>query len=213
VSQDRRCPNCGALVSEDAEWCGQCFTSLRQSEPEPEPPPEPQAAPRPAAAAATATPKRPAFWPCTVCGSQNPIALDVCATCGTPFATVMRGVERRRVDPQLARTRSLLFPGAGHAALGHTVDGFARGAVFALSLAVAIFLAVTVPHRPLMVLAIVVLLAFAAGVYAVSLAETKQLSAGGGLIVPSRVLLWVAVGVMFLIVAVIAVSIAGNARR
>ena len=24
--EERRCPNCGALVSEDAAWCGQCFT-------------------------------------------------------------------------------------------------------------------------------------------------------------------------------------------
>jgi hypothetical protein len=31
--------------------------------------------------------------------------------------------------------------------------------------------------------------------------------------VPSKVLLWGAVGVMFLIVAAIALSIAGNARR
>jgi hypothetical protein len=46
-----------------------------------------------------------------------------------------------------------------------------------------------------------------------SLAETNQLSAGGGLIMPSRMLLWAAVGLMFLIVAVIALSIAGNARR
>ena len=211
MSDERRCPNCGALVSEEAEWCGQCFTSLREPEPEPEPEPAPPAQPvtTPAASAASG----PAFWPCTVCGAQNPIAYDVCATCGTAFATVMRGVTRRSVDPQLARTRSLWFPGAGHAILGYSMDGFARGAAFTLSLAVAIFLAVSVAHRPLMMLAIAVLLAFAAGIYLLSFAETKQLAAGRGLIVPSRILLWGAVGVMFLIVAVIAMSIAGNARR
>jgi hypothetical protein len=201
-------------VSEDAEWCGQCFTSLREPEPEPVPDPAPIVAdpPQPAAAADPAS-REPAFWPCTVCGAQNPIAADVCATCGTPFATVMRGVSRSAVDPRVARTRSLLFPGAGHAALGYPVDGFARGAVFALSLVVAIFLAVTVPRSALMLLAIGLLLACAIGVYALSLAETKQLSARGGLLVPSKVLLWGAVGVMFLIVAAIALSIAGNARR
>jgi hypothetical protein len=204
-------------VSEDAEWCGQCFTSLREPEPEPAPDPVP-AAPQAAAAQPAATAevgsREAAFWPCTVCGAENPIALDVCATCGTPFATVMRGVARSAVDPRVARSRSLLFPGAGHAALGYPVDGFARGAVFALSLGVAIFLAVTMPHTALMLLAIGLLLACAIGVYALSLAETKQLSErGGGLLVPSKVLLWGAVGVMFLIVAAIALSIAGNARR
>jgi len=203
-------------VSEDAEWCGQCFTSLREPEPEPAPDPIPvvpqPAATQPAASAESGS-REAAFWPCTVCGAQNPIALDVCATCGTPFATVMRGVERSAVDPQVARTRSLLYPGAGHAVLGYPVDGFARGAVFALSLGVAIFLAVTMPRTALMLLAIGLLLACAIGVYALSLAETKQLSEGGGLLVPSKVLLWGAVGVMFLIVAAIALSIAGNARR
>lgn len=216
MTEERRCPNCGALVSEDAEWCGQCFTSLR--EPDPEPDPQPVSAPIPAASPQPAVVTEPGsqeapFWPCTVCGAQNPIALDVCATCGTPFATVMRGVARSAVDPHVARTRSMLFPGAGHAALGYSVDGFARGAVFALSLGVAIFLAVTVPRSALMLLAIGLLLACAIGVYALSLAETKQLSERGGLLVPSKVLLWGAVGVMFLIVAAIALSIAGNARR
>jgi hypothetical protein len=199
-------------VSEDAEWCGQCFTSLREPDPEPAPLPIPPA-PSQAAAAGEPASSEAAFWPCTVCGAQNPIALDICATCGTPFATVMRGVERSAVDPHVARTRSLLFPGAGHAALGYPVDGFARGAVFALSLGVAIFLAVTVPRSALMLLAIGLLLGCAIGVYALSLAETKQLSERGGLLVPSKVLLWGAVGVMFLIVAAIALSIAGNARR
>ncbi len=148
-----------------------------------------------------------------MCGAQNPIDLDVCATCGTPFATMMRGLERIDVDPRLARARSLLFPGAGHAALGYTMDGFARGAVFTLSLGVAIFLAVTVPRSGLMLLAITLLVASAVGVYVLSLAETKQLSERGGLLVSSKLLLWGAVGVMFLIVGAIALAIATNARR
>ena len=214
MSEERRCPNCGALVSEDAEWCGQCFASLRE-EPEPESVPvePPPAVLPPVATPADATSGEAPFWPCTVCGAQNPIALDVCATCGTPFATVMRGVSRSSVDPQLARTRSLLFPGAGHAALGYTLDGFARGAVFTLSLVVAIFLAVTVPHRPVMLLAIGLLVASAIGVYVLSLAETKQLSERGGLLVPSKLLLWGSVVLMFLIVVAIAFSIATNTQR
>ena len=219
MTEDRRCPNCGALVSEDAEWCGQCFADLRppqpgaQPEPEPAAPPEPTAVAEPRASASSSAQRTAAFWPCTVCGADNPIALDVCATCGTPFATVMRGATRRRADPRLARTRSLLFPGAGHAALGYPMDGFARGAVFTLALVAALFLTVTMPHTGLVLFAIAALVASAAGIYVLSLTETDRLSAGGGLIVPSRILLWGAVGVMFLIVVVIAVSIAGNGRR
>jgi hypothetical protein len=223
MAEERRCPTCGALVSEDAEWCGQCFTSLR------EPPPAPQpAAPAPAAPAApfesapvSATSgdvepagRQAAFWPCSVCGTRNPIAFEVCETCGTPFATVMRGVDRQQVDPKVARTRSMIFPGAGHAMLGFPIDGFARGAVFTLSLGLAIFLWMSVPRSGPMLLAITLLVGTAVGVYALSLTETRQLSErGGGLLIPSKYLLWGCVALMFLIVGTIALSIAGNARR
>jgi ribosomal protein L40E len=217
MAEERRCPTCGALVSEDAEWCGQCFTSLREPPLVPEPTaPEPAA---PFAATATSgdgepTQRQAAFWPCSVCGAHNPIAFEVCETCGTPFAAVMRGVDRQRADPRVARTRSMIFPGAGHAVLGYPIDGFARGAVFALSLGLAIFLAVTVPRSGPMLLAITLLVGTAVGVYALSLTETRQLSErGGGLLIPSKYLLWGCVALMFLIVATIALSIAGNARR
>jgi ribosomal protein L40E len=222
MAEERRCPTCGALVSEDAEWCGQCFTSLREPSAPPEPAvPEPPAFEPavPAAATATAgeaqsTPRQAAFWPCSVCGAHNPIAFEVCETCGTPFAAVMRGVERQQVDPRVARTRSMIFPGAGHALLGYPIDGFARGAVFALSLGLAIFLAVSVPRSGPMLLAITLLVATAVGVYALSLTETRQLSErGGGLLIPSKYLLWGCVALMFIIVGTIALSIAGNARR
>jgi ribosomal protein L40E len=219
MANERRCPNCGALVSEDAEWCGQCFTSLREPEPEPAP-----SVPHAAKTAATLTevvgsdataesPRQEAFWPCTVCGAHNLIAFDVCETCGTPFATVMRGTAQPDVDPKVARTRSILFPGAGHAALGYPIDGFARGAVFTLSLGLAIFLAITVPRSAPMLLAITLLVGTAVGVYVLSLTETQQLSERRGLLIPSRYLLWGAVGLMFISVAMIALAIAGNTRR
>jgi hypothetical protein len=228
MAEERRCPTCGALVSDDAEWCGQCFTSLREPAAAPEPPsareppaaPEPTA-PDPVATTPTVTPgegeaptRQAAFWPCSVCGAHNPIAFEVCETCGTPFATVMRGVDRQRVDPKVARTRSMVFPGAGHAVLGYPIDGFARGAVFALSLGLAIFLWVSVPRSGPMLLAVTLLVATAAGVYALSLTETRQLSErGGGLLIPSKYLLWGCVAWMYVIVATIALSVAGNARR
>src|SRR5439155_1155440 len=83
---DLRCPNCGALVSEDAAWCGQCFAPLGRA---PEPPPAAQPT-EIATGATTERAERPMpFWPCPVCGGKNPIQLDSCATCGTPFAQLM----------------------------------------------------------------------------------------------------------------------------
>ena len=212
---ERRCPNCDALVSDDADWCGQCFTDLRRSPPPPPAPPvaavepahaspDPEAAPRP-----TGDP----FWPCSVCGAHNPIVLEVCETCGTPFAAVMRGVTKRDVDAQAALTRSLVFPGAGHAMLGYPIDGFARGVLFVLSVGLVIFLSVAALHTAVMLLAIMLMLGLAIGVYVLSAVEIKELAARGRLMVPSKFLLWVSVGVMFLVVGAIALSVATSTRR
>jgi ribosomal protein L40E len=211
------CSNCGALVSADADWCGQCFFDLRPP-PVPPPPPEapaetpgaPAAAP---AATATAADRSDAFWPCSVCGARNPIALEVCATCGTPFAAVMRGTARQRIDPEVARKRSLLFPGAGHAMLGYPLDGFARSALFVLALVLALLLLIAVPGSGPALLAIVLTVGLAVGVYILSAVEIDDLAARGHLIVPSKFLLWGGVAVMFLVVGAIALSVATSARR
>src|SRR4051795_2054336 len=221
MSPERRCPNCGALVSDDAEWCGQCFTSLR------EPPPQPpetvpavvETAPV-ANGAAAAAPARPehdepigAFWPCPICGTRNPIVLEACEVCGTPFAVVMRGETRREVDADAAFRRSLLFPGLGHAMLGYSLDGFARGAVFALAVVVLIFLPLSVPTTALTILATVLSAAAAIGIYAMSAVETKRLTQRRGLVIESRFLLWGAVGLMMVTVGAIALSVASETRR
>jgi hypothetical protein len=225
VSPDRRCPNCGALVSEDAEWCGQCFTSLREPEPPPVPAPTAPAAEAAKAAegapsadaleAATARSEEPigAFWPCPVCGTRNPIVLEACEVCGTPFAAVMRGDTRRDADPDAAFRRSLLFPALGHSMLGYPLDGFARGAVFALAVLVAIFLPLSVPTTPLTILAVVLSVAAAAGIYVLSAAEVKRLAQRRGLLIESRFLLWGAVGLMMVTVGAIALSVASETRR
>lgn len=223
MSPDRRCPNCGALVSEDAEWCGQCFTSLRERE-------QPPAVPAPAiaeatpatgatgAAAASAVPaarEEPtgAFWPCPVCGTKNPIVLEACEVCGTPFAAVMRGETRREVDANKAFRRSLLYPGLGHAMLGYALDGFARGAVFTLAVLVVILLPLSVPSTALTILSIVLGLAAAGGIYALSAVETKRLTERRSLLVESRFLLWGGVGLMMVTVGAIALSVASETRR
>jgi hypothetical protein len=163
-------------------------------------------------AVASQTEPADAFWPCTVCGAHNPIQLEVCETCGTPFSAVMRGAGRR-TDPDAARRRSLLFPGAGHAMLGYTIDGFARGALFVLSITLALLLIVATPHSGPALLAIVLTLGLAIAVYVLSVMEIPDLAARGSLIVPSKYLLWGGVVVMFLVVGAIALSVATTARR
>ena len=205
-----------------AEWCGQCFADLRtpapalESDPEPMPERVPELAPGntdPAGSPPVQTSAGAAFWPCSVCGARNPIFLDLCETCGTPFAAVMRGTTRRDVDPQAAFTRSLVFPGAGHAMLGYGIDGFARAVLFVLSLGIALFLLVAGLHRGPMLLAVGLSLGLAIAVYVVSAVEIAQLAARGRLLIPSKYLLWSAVVVMFLVVAAIALSVATSARR
>ncbi len=205
-------------MSEDAEWCGQCFTSLREPAQPPVPAPavsETSPAADGMAAAALPTREEPtgAFWPCPVCGTRNPIVLEACEVCGTPFAAVMRGETRREADPNAAFRRSLLYPGLGHAMLGYSLDGFARGAVFTLAVVVVIFLPLTVPTTALTILAAVLSVGAAVGIYVLSAAETKRLTQRRGLLIESRFLLWGAVGLMMLTVGAIALSVASETRR
>jgi hypothetical protein len=164
-------------------------------------------------ATAAETDRVEAFWPCSVCGARNAIDVEICETCGTPFAAVMRGAGRVRIDPETARKRSLFFPGAGHAMLGYPLDGFARSALFVLALVLAVLLLVAVPHAGPALLAIVLTLGLAIGVYVLSAVEIDDLAARGHLIVPSKFLLWGGVAVMFLVVGAIALSVATTARR
>ncbi len=206
-------------MSEDAEWCGQCFTSLREPDPPPVPAPAVAEATTSAAEAVPAAEQAAggepagAFWPCPVCGTRNPIVLEACEVCGTPFAVVMRGETRREVDADAAFRRSLLFPGLGHAMLGYSLDGFARGAVFALAVVVLIFLPLSVPTTALTILATVLSAAAAIGIYAMSAVETKRLTQRRGLVIESRFLLWGAVGLMMVTVGAIALSVASETRR
>lgn len=154
-----------------------------------------------------------AFWPCPVCGTRNPIVLEACEVCGTPFAAVMRGDTRRDADPEAAFRRSLLFPGLGHSMLGYPLDGFARGAVFALAVLVAILLPLSVPTTALTILAVILSVAAAVGIYVLSASEVKRLAQRRGLLIESRFLLWGAVGLMMVTVGAIALSVASETRR
>ncbi len=203
---DLRCPNCGALVIADAEWCGQCFTSLRAA-----PDPEPAASPvleRGAAGEEERSSHAAAAWPCPTCGSQNPIELDVCGVCGTSFAQLLRQDEPGpTISPRDAFLWSLVFPGVGHAKAGRAGDGIARGTLFVLTFGLALVVVLSgVSSAP--VFAVVALLLISAlTIYLGSAAEAYRIADGGSPFVSARVLLWATVALIMISVSLLAMSV------
>jgi hypothetical protein len=204
---ERRCPNCSALVSDDADWCGQCFTSLRVVEPEPGEP----AAPSSAGAREsswTRDPSAAATWPCPTCGSPNPIELDLCAVCGTSFAQLLRQEEDRpRVSPRDAFLWSLTFPGVGHAKAGRSADGIARGTLFVLTFGLALVIVVSGVSTPPIFAVVALLLLTALTLYLGSAAEAYRIAGGGTPFVSARALLWATVALIMVAVALLAMSV------
>lgn len=205
-AQERRCPSCQALVAADATWCGQCFASLV----EPTLPEEqaPAHSPAPAKGAAPGAGRAEAYWPCGVCGARNPIEAETCATCGTPFAQVMRETPTARtVDPKDAVTASLLFPGLGHRKVGHGMDGLARGILFGLSFGMALLVGISGTGSPALFMVFVLFLVTALAVYAFSAYEASHLAKGGDVLISSRALLWVLVGLVMLSTLLLAMAV------
>ncbi len=219
VGEERRCPDCRALVAADAEWCGQCFASLR---PRGEPAPRPASLGRVAATVrageatggpTTAGGPATATWTCPTCEHANAIDLDICEVCGTAFAALFRQDDRGpAVDPRTALTRSLVFPGLGHRALGRGADGVARAMLFVWTFGTALLLVGSgVSSGPVFGLfALYALLA--ALVYVLTAFEAYRLAQGGATIVSSRVLLWGAVSLVLVSVLMATFIIFAAAR-
>ena len=200
---ERRCPNCDALVSATATWCGLCLAPLEV------PAPAPAAAPSPSPAE-----RRAPFWPCPVCGAENPIELDVCATCGTPFAHVMRAEQDRpQVEPRDALVRSLIFPGLGHQLAGRGMDGMARGVLFAITFGIAILLGLSAGGSTAVTASFALFVLAGVGVYAMSAVEAYRLAEGNDLLVPTQVLVWILLGVVFLGIGLLAFGVVTATRR
>jgi len=222
VSEERRCPHCGALVAADAQWCNQCLEPL----PDPQdaearspsdpgsPPPGPSAESPGASPPDDPAAAAPAYWPCGACGNRNPIEVMECAVCGTPFAKLMRGeAERGPVDPGAALRRSLVFPGLGHRLAGRGMDGLARGVLFAIAVVMALLSGTGGTKTPATTLTLVVFVALALVVYAGSAIEARRVASGRGLLVSSRFLLWTLVGVVLGSVALLGLSVFTSLRR
>lgn len=200
MSAERRCPSCGALASDEAKWCGQCYASLSASHDE-----GPQRSGErtgvPAAAPDIVRGGEPT-WSCPVCGRDNAMELNECAVCGTPFARLFQEPERRpEIAPRDAALWSLVFPGIGHWRCGRTLDGVARGVMFAwvfgallvllLSRAGKGGLGVTFPMFGLFLAASVAL-------YALSAVDAYRIAGGDAPLVSTRTLLWGSVTVLVL---------------
>lgn len=221
---ERRCPDCGALATPDAEWCGQCFRPLRDPEQRPELEPQPDRERVPASmstrgAAAVGTDEerastRPPSWPCPACGNENPLELDACAVCGTTFASMMRTDEARpEVSPSDALSASFLFPGLGHRKIGRGLDGLARGVLFTVLAAMAATVLASGVDSPGTFGVLALFLGAALLVYLGSAWEAHHLAGGGEPLVSSRALLWATVAVIIGSVLLLAVSVVTVARR
>ncbi len=180
---------------------------LRADPPRPDPPGEDATSPAAQPAA------REPSWPCTTCGHENPIELDACSVCGTSFATVMRSDERpAEVDPKDALVASLIFPGLGHRKLGRSLDGFARGLLFAIMCALAIILAFA-PGSGILKAMFTLYLLLALAVYVESAWEAYRMAGGAPAWVSTRQLLWATAAIVIVSVFVLALSVITVAKR
>jgi hypothetical protein len=226
IEGGRRCPACGALVSPDASWCGQCFTAIREhavgvSAPAtPSGPtltgsgaPGPASTPSPTASRGPADAKTPT-WPCPTCDHANAIDRETCEVCGTPFAALMRMDERpQAVDPTSALLWSLVFPGLGHRRVGRPVEGLARGILFAMLAGMAMLVALAGTSTGMLSAVLGLFVVFALVVYVGSALEAYRLAQGAEPLVSARALMWATVAVVMLSVLMLAMSVIATAKR
>lgn len=86
------CPACGAGVRPGAPWCTQCYAALTPPDPEPTRASDVLAPAVPAPRADQPADGVPT-WPCTGCGTANPMSADACEECGQGFLAQVRTEE------------------------------------------------------------------------------------------------------------------------
>jgi hypothetical protein len=138
---------------------------------------------------------------------------DACATCGSPFAASMRvGELPPDVRARDAVMWSLVFPGLGHRLVGRPMDGVARGALFGMSLGMALLLSLAGSGTGATTGVLILFVGAALVVYILSAVEAARLAEGGDLLVGSRLLMWILVGMTFASVGALALSVVGASR-
>jgi hypothetical protein len=128
--------------------------------------------------------------------------------CGTPFSRLFEGESTGpQVNPGRAVGLSLLFPGAGHLVLGRTAEGVARAVVFGYALAIVVSILVARvgggigPFLPLLLVSAVA----GVGLYAVTAVDAGRIARGERPVLATRALLYGAVGLMLMTVAVLVI--------
>jgi hypothetical protein len=206
---ERRCPSCGALVAADAEWCGQCYASLRASVATP----HPAASGAPAGSMPTTAPfarhdertGAPTAWRCPTCEAENELGTIACRLCGTPFGRLFDDPATRPPDvsPTVAAGWSLLLPGLGHWMAGRRADAVAR---FVLAAWVGGMLVLLLASRgsdgfgsvgPLVAL----FAAASVAVWSEAVVDARRVASGLPPAVSSRMLLWGCVALIGLSIA------------
>ena len=158
-------------------------------------------------------PSKVPMWPCPTCGTENPLELSVCPACGTPFAALMREDKRPSdVDPKVALRRSLIFPGLGHKALGHGGDGLARAVLFAMTFGLGIVALASGISSGAAATVAALFGGIGLIVYAGTAYEAYHVAGGGRLLLSSRAILWIVVGVLMSSALMLALLITVAAR-
>jgi len=142
--------------------------------------------------------------------------LNECAACGTPFARLFQEPGRRvEIAPRDAALWSLLFPGIGHWRCGRTLDGVARGVMFAWAFGTLLVLLVSRVGKgglgatfPLFGLFLVA----SAALYALSAVDAHRIAGGDAPLVSTRALLWGLVTVLVLSVVLASLVVLPAAR-
>lgn len=140
------------------------------------------------------------MWRCATCGSQNPIAMDICSTCGSALRDIVvpdAGPTRRAGSPKTAALASLMFPGAGHAYLGNWGQAIARAAI-ALWVVVTVIAALSIggSSKPMAW----TFSAAALGLWVVTSHDAAQEASGrpGAAILKGRAFLYVVLGLLLI---------------
>jgi hypothetical protein len=137
--------------------------------------------------------------------------VDACTVCGTTFGSLLSiGPRRDPVGPREALSWSLVYPGVGHQRVGLGLDGLARGILFTLTAGMALLLALGGAGRGVTFAIFMLYALLAIGTYGLTAWEAYRVAQGAPLFVPSRPLLWVAVGLMLVSVVAFAVTVAAT---
>ena len=191
-------------MAPDAEWCGQCFASLRAPDPPSDVATPAANVPIDVVRETAEGPERggpvAATWTCPTCGEANDLAANACAVCGTPFARLFEQPSQPpAISPTAAAAWSLVFPGIGHWRLGRVGDAIARLVLGVWALGTLAILLSSSGEGSLGLAALIALYGLATvAIWLVTAVDAARAAIGVAPIVGSRVLVWSCVGLIVL---------------